>query len=372
MNILSNLVGYLQNRVSFQSGPKKGKNSFACTDFAITTKNGKRIASRSMEFPESMKSVISFHAQGETKTSTAPGPGNPSGLSWTSKYGYVSIGVFGQDDAVDGLNQEGLTCGFLTLQCSQYQTVPSGQNSQALELMDVGSWILGNFATCDEVAAAIKNVFVWGKIFPPLNSIPGLHIAVHDKSGNNIVIEYIEGQPIIMQNPIGVLTNDPPFLWHQINLSNYNGVSAQQTPDIVINGVQIPSAGPGSGLFSLPGGLDSISRFTKIAKIIQFIMPSQTALKGVNECVHILNHVDKPAGLCLAPFGSETVTDLTRWSVYKNLTDGDFYFTSYENLVLKVIHLGKMNLSPGQKYPDISVAGDGEEFSINVTPKTTS
>lgn len=59
--------------------------------------------------------------------------------------------------------------------------------------MRIYSWLLGNFASVDEVEKNITQVYVWGMVYGPTKMVMPLHIAVHDASGKSIVIEYVEG-----------------------------------------------------------------------------------------------------------------------------------------------------------------------------------
>lgn len=359
-----------KNEPVYQTNSSQPHTNIACTSFVSNTKAGKVFHSRSMEFPKvPMKSLLTFHNVGEKCQSVAPGD-NPIGASWTAKYGYAGVDIFGAG-IVDGLNTAGLSCSFNSLNCTQYQTVPANANNQALELFDVGSFLLGNFSTVNDAIAGLKTMYVWGKVFPLLGVIPGLHIALHDKTGNSAVIEYLNGNlTVVSPNPVGVMTNDPPFPWHLANLSNYNYVSPNPAPNVNYNGYTIPAMGPGSGM-PLPGGYDSVSRFVKIFELCRFAHPlEQTARDVVNASVHILNNVDKPYGVCMWPMGNKTVPEFTRWCVVKDLSDGDFYLYSHKNILVKVVHLSKMNLSGNETYPAIEIDA-GEQHVHDVTPKPT-
>lgn len=348
---------------------KNSHTNIACTSFATTTKTGKVFHSRSMEFPKlPMKSLLTFHNVGEKCQSFAPGDNNPPGISWTATIGYAGISIFGAG-IVDGMNTAGLSCSFNSLNCTQYQTVPANSNSQALELFDVGSYLLGNFSNVNDAIMGLKTVYVWGKLFPLLGEIPGLHIALHDKSGNSAVIEYLNGNlTVISPNPVGVMTNDPPFPWHITNLSQYNYISANPAPNVTYKGFSIPGLGPGSGM-PLPGGFDTVSRFVKIFQLCRFATPVQnTAEEVVNDCLHILSNVDKPVGVCLWPEGSQVVPEYTRWCVVKDLTDSDFYFYSHKNILVKVVHLSQMNFSGSVNYPSIEI-NHGHQHVHDVTPQ---
>ena len=50
-----------------------------------------------------------------------------------------------------------------------------------------------------------------------------VHMTLHDASGGNIVVEYVDGVLHIYDNPTSIMTNAPPFNWHITNLNNYLG-----------------------------------------------------------------------------------------------------------------------------------------------------
>lgn len=97
---------------------------------------------------------------------------------------------------------------------------------RAIAVIHLGTWILGNFATAHEVKEALGTVKIWGEIVEHLQRVPGLHIALHDQAGNNLVIEFLDGEIVTHDNPLGVLTNGPPFAWHLANLKHYDSIPA--------------------------------------------------------------------------------------------------------------------------------------------------
>ena len=106
---------------------------------------------------------------------TSPGP-KASGLTWTSKYGYVFMNAYGQPAVTDGLNEKGLGFGALYLPGeTEYETVKAGEEGRALSNIQFGAWVLGNFATVDEVRDAVGDVRVWAEFVPQLGSFSPLH-----------------------------------------------------------------------------------------------------------------------------------------------------------------------------------------------------
>jgi len=93
---------------------------------------------------------------------------------------------------------------------------------------EVGSWILENFASVEEVKANIGNIVVPGVVFGGWGFAPEAHYIVHDAAGKSIVIEYVGGKLNVYDNPLGVITNSPAFDWHMTNLRNYVNFSDDQ------------------------------------------------------------------------------------------------------------------------------------------------
>ena len=44
------------------------------------------------------------------------------------------------------------------------------------------------------------------------------HLTIHDASGGDLVVEFIDGETVFHDNKIGVLTNSPTYDWHTTNL----------------------------------------------------------------------------------------------------------------------------------------------------------
>ena len=330
--------------------------SLACTDFQIKSKDGAIIIGRSMEFAMKVGSQIVVHTRGERISSQTPA--GKKGLSWKSKYGFVSVNAFGIEDAtVDGINEAGLSVDFLWLPGTEYQDVPRGKDSKAVTIGDLGNWILGNFTTVDEVKRAIEGVYVCSMEIPQMNMVPPLHLAVHDTKGKNIVIEFIKGERKVYDNPIGVMTNAPAFDWHLTNLRNYVNITSHNADPVTIEGVMLSPTGQGSGLLGIPGDWTPPSRFVRAVAFVHFADPVESAAEGVNLAEHILNTVDIPAGAIKGKKLEFVEEEYTQWVVIKDLTNKVLYFRSYENLCLRSVDLKKLNFAPGAKSKSVPVSG---------------
>ena len=328
-----------------------------CTDFLLETKDGAYINGRSMEFAIDLQTTFRIHARNENLSSKAPN--GSKGIQWTSKYGYISATAFGKPLVVDGLNEAGLSFGALWLPKTQYQNIETDESDKALDFAYFGDWVLGNFSTIAEVKEALKEIRVWGHPVAPLKDTPPLHISLHDATGNSLVIEFINGEMKIYDNPIGVLTNYPPFDWQLINLQNYIKLTGVNAEPITIGGVVIGQTGQGSGLLGIPGDWTPPSRFVRITTLKRFALQASTAEEGVNLVCHLLNNVDIPLGTIRNKENDIKPGDYTQWIVIKDLTNQVVYFRSYQGLNLKAINLKKLDFStPSVKTIPINTGKD--------------
>jgi len=299
----------------------------ACTDFLISAQDGSQVVGRSLEFAEPLESQIAVHPKGENRQTKAPN--NAEGLSWQSKYSYMAINALGMDMPFDGFNEKGLSFGFLWMPGSEYQKVPAEKANQAILVNDLGTWLLGNFATVDEVKQALQSIFVWGEPIPQLgNIIPPIHISLHDAQGNSAVVEFIKGNVQIYDNTVHVLTNAPTFDWQLTNLGNYLNLRALNAAEVKIGRTVIQPPGQGSGMLGIPGDWMPPSRFVRTAAFKEFAQKPKTGDGAVNLAIHLLNTVDIPFGVVEERQQGPNV-DFTQWIVVKDLKRNVMYLRSY-------------------------------------------
>lgn len=290
-----------------------------CTDFLLTATDGTHVNGRSMEFGADLKGALLVRA-----------PGKPAGLvGWLEdklhlvpKYGYVGVSSFELPICTDGMNSEGLSTGALWLPGSEYQRVDAeATNVFCAFFVD---WMLGNCATVGDVRQALESgaVRVVGDQW--VAKVGPLHFPVHDAAGNSIVIEFLNGQPVISDNPVRVLTNLPAFPWQLANLGNYVNLSPWDAEPLAIGDLTVDRPGHGTGLAGIPGNATPPSRFVRTAFLKQFALEPKDAAEAQSLAFHLLNAVDIPKGTVRArkPNAPEKVEyDYTQWVVVKDLTN---------------------------------------------------
>ena len=317
---------------------------FSCTDFQLSAQDGTIVNGRSLEFGINVGGTLVVHPRGEENHSTAPK--NKKGLSWISKYGYLTANVSTQNMPLDGMNESGLSIGLLWLPETTYQDIPTDKADHAILINDCAAWILGSFTTVEEVKEALKDIYVWGKPVHELGGIPPLHLSIHDAEGKSIVVEFIKGEQKVYSNPVQVLTNAPSFPWHLTNLRNFINLRALNEAPVKMSGMVLGQTGQGSGLLGIPGDWTPPSRFVRITNFKHFATRPKTALEGITLAAHLLNTVDIPYGDIIENKQTQSI-DYTQWAVIKDLTHKIFYYRTYANLNLQFIDLNKVNLNAG-------------------------
>ena len=340
----------------------------ACTSFQVKANDGTVVIGRSNEFGIDAHSQIVFEPAGKEFVSKTPD--GKAGKNWKSRYAFLGINGLGLVEGfADGMNEAGLSVEGLLFDESRYEPVDQKENQSAVSSNDFISWILGNFATVDELKKELSGVRVWGETVAPIGGPLPLHFVVHDASGKCLVIEFINGEKKIYDNPIGVMTNMPELPWQITNLRNYLNLNTFITKARDFNGVSIQATGTGSGWLGIPGDWSPPSRFVRIACLVNTCSPAKDGKEALNLAKHILNTVDIALKSVEASIkgktGSEAVVqEYTQWSVLLDLTNRVMYYYSYNDMNLKAIDLQKMAASKPQNAKVIPISGEFSATSV--------
>jgi penicillin V acylase-like amidase (Ntn superfamily) len=76
-------------------------------------------------------------------------------------------------------------------------------------------FILSNFANVAEVRQGIVKITVVKVIEKVLGFPAPIHLLVSDPTGEQIVIEWSKGRPVVFDAPLGVITNAPTVSVHR-------------------------------------------------------------------------------------------------------------------------------------------------------------
>lgn len=330
----------------------------ACTGIQLTAKDGGVVAARTLEFGIDLESEAIVIPAGTTLSGSLPGGGK--GLVYKTKYGMAGANGFGLELIVDGINEQGLYVGlFYFPDYASYPDATAENVARGMAPTEYGAWLLGNFASVEEVNANYDKVALLPVVLPQLGIAPPVHYVVHDRSGKSVVIEPVEKRLKLHDNPLGVLTNAPTFDWHMTNLSNYANLSAVNVPPLTLEGLKVASFGQGSGMRGIPGDFTPPSRFVRAVAFSQAALPSATTRETVLQAFHLLNNFDIPVGAVRDEIGGKTIAEYTLWTAASDLKNLTWSFRTFEDQSIRSIDLkaalvGRIGMKSTQPVNDVS------------------
>ena len=301
-------------------------NANACTTLTLKDQQGAVYQGRTMEFTE-LPFYVNYCPKLTKFVSRAPK--GKTGLEFIAKYAFIGISNhqdLAQAFITDGVNSKGLTVAVNAFHGSSLPAV----SHKVLDATNLGSWILSQFGTITEVKVALAKQAIWQGSELFANREFPFHLAVFDRSGKGIVIEYINGKQIIHDNPVGVLTNGPDFTWHLTNLNNYANLSNVGNARASLNGYAIKAVDIGGNLLGLPSDDMSPSRFVRAAFYANYAQKPEPA-HAITTLGKIMNKFDRIRGitadkngmveLALPQNKAATTENAGEWVVWTSLTD---------------------------------------------------
>ena len=280
-------------------------SALACTALMITDKQGNAYSGKTMEYAAALPFEMSYVPAGTKVVSVAPG--NEPGLSFETKYPVLGVsadaGLGGDVNMmVESANDQGLSLSTNELPGSQSPAGAGSEAAKALAATDLALYLLGNFQNVAQVKEALtsREVSVWLPKVPLVGNIElPMHYILFDKTGAGIVIEYLDGNQNIHDNPVGVATNAPDFDWHLKNLNNYAQLTNVDRNTGQFGQLKVNAPDSGNALANLPSSQIAADRFVKAAFYIQFVRKADTADDAVITLGHILNNFDRPYDLSI-------------------------------------------------------------------------
>ena len=304
----------------------------ACTYVDVKAKDGTVAVGRSIEWGFPMAYTFTVVPRGQAFTALYPADKVAKGfqpLSWTSRYAYAGVGVTvqqGLDSAQNevGLNVEGLNLPGFT----EFPTVTPADGC-VLSLGDIGDWLMGNFATVKEVREALARCTVWTPAVAAQGSAT-IHLAITDRTGAGIVVEWVGGKQNIHDNVTHTMTNSPPYDWHLTNLRNFLTLDPKDVAASQREGYTLRQLSTGDGMTGLPGDFKSASRFVKVSVLRSFAAPVDTADEACSLAGHIINTVDIPRGsVDSGLFEGKPALETAQVTLVKDLTNNRIFVSDY-------------------------------------------
>ena len=256
-------------------------------------------------------------------------------------YAMVGMACVMQDYPLyyDAVNEKGLGIAGLNFVGNAHYNKPADgkDNITQFELIP---WILGKCATVKEARELLEKINLIDTPFMENLPVAQLHWIIADKD-ECITVESMKDGLKIYDNPVGVLTNNPPFNYQMFHLNNYMHLAVENQENTFSGKLDLKQYSRGMGAMGLPGDLSSQSRFVRVSFVKMNSLSGDSEEESVSQFFHILGSVDQQRGCC--KLGEEKY-EITLYTSCCNTHTGIYYYNTYENHQISAVDMHHENL----------------------------
>ena len=329
-----------------------------CTALVYTDATGASYLGRTLELTIDLPYQVVYFPAGLAATSQIPG--HPA-LDYEMRHGCLTVTMparvptaekpMGLADlkVIEGLNDAGLTFSLLSYPSAAGKQEAVEATRAILAVSDLGSWVLGRFATVAEVKGALAAQPVMLEALPILGGVVSpFHYVVNDATGASLVIEFDAGKMTLYDNPVRVMTNGPRFDWHLTNLDNYTFLSNVDKSSATFGGHKAIQPDSGIATAGLPSSSTSVGRFIRAVYYATFAEKADTPDAAIRTLGHVMNNFDRPRGISIdypegggghmevkglaADTAHAYATEFTSWTSLSDLQRKLFFVRDYSHL----------------------------------------
>lgn len=236
----------------------------------------------------------------------------------------------------DAMNEHGLCAAALNFPENAVY-LPEKEGVPNVAPFEIIPFVLGSCSNLAEARKTLEHANILSTDFSKNLPATPLHWIFADKTGS-ITVEPMKNGLKIHDNPVGVLTNNPPFGFQMQNLENYLNLTACEPQNRFGRGIKLSPYSRGMGAMGLPGDFSSMSRFvrTAFAKI-------NSVYEGddVTQFFHILGYSEQISGCVRLP---DCRLEKTVYSSCADLEKGIYYWRTYENSRIRAVDMMREDL----------------------------
>ncbi len=317
-----------------------------CTSLLYSDAEARPYAGRTLELMVNIPYYLAWVPPGQTFQSEVE---DHDPVDWTGKYGFLGVTAPTELPApghtvnarslvlTEGLNTAGLSVSVLAFPLSGGASDPAERAISPLQATDLGPFLLSQCANTGEVNAAVEDQAITLTRLALVDNLPfPFHIAVHDKEGCSLVIEWYRGALTVHDNPVGVMTNGPEFNWHLTNLGNWTHLSNLDQSKATFNGHTVRQPDSGIATATLPSSNTSVGRFIKSVYYTNFARKESDPDQALLTLSRIMNNFDRPKDITTdlpepgeptyhgtdAPTPGQISSEYTCWTTLTDLSRG--------------------------------------------------
>ena len=230
----------------------------------------------------------------------------------------------------DAVNEHGLCAAALNFPASaRYQ--PPRKDINNIPSYKLIPFVLGTCKSVDEATELLCRVNVTPDSFSDSLPATPLHWLFADKR-SAIAVEPREDGLVITHDPFRVLTNEPPFEFHEKNVTAFMSLSASPPKNNLCPEISLAPYSRGMGAMGLPGDFSSASRFVRAV----FALNHTVGEDEISRFFHVMDTVTVPNGCILTDKGVPVRTVYTSCADTDSLT---YYFTDYSCRRIRAVRL---------------------------------
>lgn len=296
-----------------------GHQVLSCTRVVYQGPNGTIITARSMDWKGEIPANLWVLPRGMDRN----GECGTSSIRWKSKYGSVITSSWDIASS-DGMNEKGLVGNLLWLVESVYPAFEKDKTQPGLAISLWLQYALDNFATVAEAVAAFREekFVVVSSYIPGSQIFATVHLSLSDASGDNAILEYINGKLVIHHNRNYVAMTNSPIFEEQLAINTY--------------WKSIP------GTVMLPGTNRAADRFVRASYYIDAIPKTDNLRVALPSVFSVIRNCSVPLGI-----SSETEPNIssTRWRTVADQKNLVYYFDNVLNPNVVWVEFSKLDFS---------------------------
>ena len=239
----------------------------------------------------------------------------------------------------DAMNEKGLCMAGLNFIGNAVYDKPIHEKNNIAQF-ELIPWVLCRCENVKEAVELLETTNITDDSFSENLPVSELHWIIADGK-QTVTVEAVSNGLHIYENPVHVLTNNPPFDKQIFSLNNYMHLSPYEPDNRFSHAVPLTKYSRGMGTMGMPGDLSSQSRFIRGAFTNLNSAGYKTEDENVNQFFHILNTVEQTKGCCVLGNGN---FEYTVYSSCCCADSGVYYYTTYNNRQISAVSLFKENI----------------------------
>ncbi len=237
----------------------------------------------------------------------------------------------------EGTNEYGLSVAALNFpgNAVYHKDIP---DKKAIPSYDFICFLLTRCKNAGEAKELLQNAVITDEAFGDGFPTSPLHWLIADRD-KALVAESMADGLHLWDNPVGVLTNNPPFDRMLDILTLYMGLSPEEAENHFAPNLPLSPFTRGLGAFGLPGDFSSLSRFVRSAFVLHHSLPGEE-MESVSRFFNILEVAMQPEG-CVMDGGKY---QKTLYSCCCNTDKGIYYYCTHGNRQITAVDMHKEDL----------------------------